>query len=86
MDGLENSNNLEMNPKEIQNFLKQEQLLFIEKRRKIILQEKLYQKRHIQAQSKQRTLKQFFTPEESQDIQMMENVQIVEENKEEEIK
>ena len=74
MDGLENSNNLEMNPKEIQNFLKQEQLLFIEKRRKIILQEKLYQKRHIQAQSKQRTLKQFFTPEESQDIQMMENV------------
>ena len=70
----------------MQNLLKQERLLSREKRRKIRIQEKLYQKRLLQTQSKQRTLQQFFAQEEPQDIQMMENVQMVEENKEEEIR
>ena len=51
-----------------------------------MIQKKLFQKRHLQTQPKQRTLLQFFTPEELQDIQMMKNIQMVEENKEEEIR
>ena len=86
MEGLEYSNKFELNPKEMQNLLKQEHLLSKENRRKSMIQEKLFQKRHLQSQSKQRTLLQFFAPEEPKDIQMKENVQMVEENKEEEIR
>jgi len=66
--------------------LKQEHLSFRGKRRKSMIQEKLFQKRHLQTQSKQRTLQKFFAPEEPQDIQMKENFQMVEESKEEEIR
>ena len=86
LEGLEYSNKFELNPKEMQNLLKQEHLLSKENRRKSMIQEKLFQKRHLQTQSKQRTLQQFFAPEEPKDIQMKENVQMVEENKEEEIR
>ena len=67
----------------MQNLLRQEHLLSREKIRKIIIQEKLFQKRHLQTQLKQRTLLQFFAPEEPQDIQIMKNIQMVEKNKEE---
>ena len=75
--GWKISNNLEINPKEMQNLLKQEHLLSREKKRKLMFQEILYRKRLLQTQSKQRTLWQLFALEEPQDIQMMENIKLV---------